>query len=82
MKTAISIPDDLFEDIDKLSKKLHCSRSKIIANASREYIDKLKNKKILDSINKVYSEKETANEVNLRNKSKKYYSKLLKDERW
>ncbi len=82
MKTAISIPDDLFEDIDKLSKKLQCSRSKILTNAAREYLDRLKNKNLFDSINKAYSEKETDKETALRKKGKKYYAKLLKAEKW
>jgi metal-responsive CopG/Arc/MetJ family transcriptional regulator len=82
MKTAISIPDDLFNDIDKLSKKLHCSRSRILADAAREFIEKQKNQEILDAINKAYSENETEQEVTLRQKSKKKYAKLLKEERW
>ncbi|NOR65719.1 MAG: ribbon-helix-helix protein, CopG family [Candidatus Scalindua sp.] len=82
MKTAISIPDDLFKDIDKLSKKLHCSRSQILTSAAREFIEKQKNRDIFDAINKAYTENETEQEVSLRRKSKKQYSKLLKEERW
>lgn len=82
MKTAISIPDNLFKDIDKLSKKLHCSRSQILTNAAREYIEKQKNKNIFDAINKAYLEKETEQDVTLRRKGKKHYARLLKVERW
>lgn len=70
IKTAISIPDDLFKDIEKLSKELHCSRSKVLTETAREYIEKLKNKKILESLDKVYSEKETEQEAELRRKGK------------
>ncbi len=59
MKTAISIPDDLFKDIDKLAKKLQCSRSQLLANAARGFIEKQKNRDILDGINNAYSENET-----------------------
>lgn len=82
MKTAISIPDDIFKDIDKLSKELHCSRSQLIADATKEYIEKIKNKKILDALNDAYSEKETKEEAELRRKSKKKYGKLLQVEKW
>lgn len=82
MKTAVSIPDDIFEDIDKLSKELHCSRSKLLTDAAREYIEKLKNKKIFAALNKAYSEKETEQEAELRGRSKKHYVKLLEGERW
>ncbi len=82
MKTAISIPDDIFKDIDKLSRELHCPRSQILTNAAREYIERLKNKKIFEALNKAYSEKETEQEAELRRKGKKHYAKLLRGERW
>ena len=82
MKTAISIPDNIFEDIDKLSKELHRSRSQILTDAAREYIEKLKNEKILKDLNKAYLEEETEQETELRRKGKKHYAKLLKGDRW
>jgi metal-responsive CopG/Arc/MetJ family transcriptional regulator len=82
MKTAISIPDNIFEDIDKLSKELHRSRSQILTDAAREYIEKLKNEKILKDLNKAYLEEETEHETELRRKGKKHYAKLLKGDRW
>ncbi len=82
MKTAISIPDDLFKEVEKLSKKLHCSRSQVLTSAAREFVEKQKSHEILDAINKAYSENETEQEVTLRQKSKKHYAKLLKEEKW
>ncbi|HDO25124.1 MAG TPA: ribbon-helix-helix protein, CopG family, partial [Nitrospirae bacterium] len=75
MKTAISIPDKLFKDIERLSKELNLPRSRILAEAARDYIEKQKNKKILEALNKVYSEKETGEEKKLREKGKKRYAK-------
>lgn len=82
MKTAISIPDDIFKDIEKLSKELHCSRSRLIADAAKEYIEKIKNKKILDALDDAYSESETKEEAELRRESKKKYGKRLQVEKW
>ncbi len=82
MKTAISIPDDLFKDIDKLAKKLQCSRNQLLANAARDFVEKQKNRDILDAIYKAYSENETEQGVTLRQNSKKHYAKLLKEENW
>ncbi|MGR3302140.1 MAG: ribbon-helix-helix domain-containing protein [Candidatus Scalindua sp.] len=81
MKTTISMPDDLFKDIDKLSKKLNCSRSHIFTSAAREYIEKLKNKNIYEAINKAYSENETEKETVLREKHKRHYTKMPKAEK-
>lgn len=38
MKTAISIPDDVFEDADRLARALKKSRSQLYSTAVREYV--------------------------------------------
>ncbi len=38
MKTAISIPDDLFEDAERLARTLNKSRSRLYGDAVREYV--------------------------------------------
>jgi hypothetical protein len=38
MKTAISIPDDVFADAERLARRLKKSRSELYSRAIREYI--------------------------------------------
>ena len=38
MKTAVSIPDDVFEEADHLAKRLKKSRSQLYSLALREYV--------------------------------------------
>ena len=38
MKTAISLPDDLFEAVEKLVKRSKRHRSEVYADALREYV--------------------------------------------
>lgn len=38
MKTAISLPDELFHQIDLCSRQLKISRSRLLADAAREYL--------------------------------------------
>ena len=38
MKTAISIPDDLFREVEACSHRLKLSRSRLFAIAAREYL--------------------------------------------
>ena len=38
MKTAISIPDELFHQIDLCSRRLRVSRSRLLADAARQYL--------------------------------------------
>jgi metal-responsive CopG/Arc/MetJ family transcriptional regulator len=38
MKTAVSVPDDLFESVDRLAKRSRRSRSEVYSAALREYV--------------------------------------------
>jgi predicted transcriptional regulator len=38
MKTAISIPDDLFHEVEACKRRLKVSRSRLFTDAAREYI--------------------------------------------
>lgn len=38
MKTAISVPDDLFAQIDRLARRARRSRSEVYSAALREYV--------------------------------------------
>ena len=40
MKTAISLPDDLFDSADELAQQLGVSRSELYARAVAEYLAK------------------------------------------
>lgn len=82
MKTAISIPDDLFFMVKEMAKRLNISRSQFIAHAVKDYIAKQNNHELFKTLNRVYSELETDQEVRLRKDAKEYYSKLCKDEQW
>lgn len=39
MKTAISLPDELFREIDARAKTLNLSRSALLARAAREFLE-------------------------------------------
>lgn len=38
MKTAVSVPDDLFAQADRLARRSHRSRSEVYSAALREYV--------------------------------------------
>lgn len=82
MKTAISISDDLFKRVEEVAGELHISRSQVFADAVRDYIEKHRNEKILETLNEVYSEAETEEERRHRMQSKRRHAKLLKAEKW
>jgi len=82
MKTAISLPDDLFEKVDQLAKDLHLSRSRIFTEAVRDYLARREGEKILRALNGVYSDAETEEETRLRRQRKKHYARTVKAEKW
>jgi metal-responsive CopG/Arc/MetJ family transcriptional regulator len=55
MKTAISIPDELFESADALAERLGVSRSHLYASAVAEYLAKHVEAKVTDRLNSVYA---------------------------
>jgi len=40
MKTAVSVPDDLFERVDRLARAAGRSRSEVYSAALREYVER------------------------------------------
>ncbi len=56
MKTAISIKESLFREVDVLAHKMHISRSDLFTKAVEDFIKRQQNVEILHRLNKVYDE--------------------------
>lgn len=59
MKTAISIPDDLFEAAEKLAKRLSLSRSELYATAVAAYLASRGGQDVTEQLDSIY-ESETS----------------------
>ena len=59
MKTAISLPDDLFASADALARRLGMSRSGLFAAALAEFVAKHKSSKISERLDTVYAAEES-----------------------
>lgn len=57
MKTAISIPDDLFEAAEKMARKLKISRSELYQQAVANFLQKHGADIVRESLDRVYSKK-------------------------
>ncbi len=55
MKTAISLPDDLFRSADSLAERLGVSRSQLFATAVAEFLAKHQARKVTEQLNAVYA---------------------------
>ena len=55
MKVALSIPDELFDSGETLSKRLGVSRSRLYATALAEFVAKHRDRKVTERLNAVYA---------------------------
>jgi len=55
MKTAISLPDKLFESTDALARRLGLSRSELVATALAEFLAKHRGRDVTRRLDAVYS---------------------------
>ncbi len=78
MKTAISIPDEVFEAADRTARKLGVSRSELYSKAVREYIERHRSEDVTARLDDVYS----ATESNLDPVLRKLQFHTLKREDW
>jgi metal-responsive CopG/Arc/MetJ family transcriptional regulator len=80
MKTAISLPDEMFKEIEEVTKECECSRSQVFVMAVREFLERRKSKKLLEALNKAYEGAETPEETTARQRSKAYHANKVRTE--
>ena len=56
MKTAISIPDPVFKNADKLAKRLGLSRSELYVRAISSFLEEHRGDKVTDLLNEIYDD--------------------------
>ncbi|OIP43415.1 MAG: hypothetical protein AUK47_02630 [Deltaproteobacteria bacterium CG2_30_63_29] len=53
MKTAISIPDEVFQAAERLAKRVHKSRSQLYAEAMAEYLTRHTPEEVTEAMDRV-----------------------------
>jgi len=56
MKTAVSIPDDVFEDAERLARLTKRSRSQLFSEALREYVARHAPEEVTEAMDRVWVE--------------------------
>ena len=56
MKTAVSIPDELFDMAERLARRARKSRSRLFSDALREYVTRRSPDKITEAMDQALSE--------------------------
>ena len=80
MKTAISLPDEMFKEIEEITRECDCSRSQVFAMAVREFLERRKSRKLLEALNDAYQEPEAPGETRARRQAKAYHAKRVRKE--
>jgi metal-responsive CopG/Arc/MetJ family transcriptional regulator len=78
MKTAFSLPDEIFRQAEAAAKKLRISRSKLYAAAIAEYLDRHRAEWVTERLNQVYSREDSKLEPALERAT----LKTLAKDRW
>ncbi len=60
MKTAISIPDDVFAEADELARRLKQSRSQLYSRAVREYVARHSADDVTAALDALYAQEDSA----------------------
>jgi len=82
VKTAISLHEDLFRQVNRTAKELGVSRSKLFVLAVQDFIKKLESQKLLAQINEAFDDVPDAHEGELNQAMRKKHLHSLKSEPW
>lgn len=80
VKTAISIDKALFEQINSLAHEMNISRSRIFSLAAKEFIERHKNKELLDAINSAYEDVPDEKELTLKSAMHSRHLNMVQDQ--
>ncbi|MBE0713739.1 MAG: ribbon-helix-helix protein, CopG family [Candidatus Aminicenantes bacterium] len=78
MKIAISIPDDVFKEVERMAREQKKSRSQIFVSAAREYVRRSETRRIIEKLDEVYDQPDSPDEMARRKAMGEYQRKRLK----
>jgi metal-responsive CopG/Arc/MetJ family transcriptional regulator len=78
IRTAISIPESLLEQVDALAQKSKTSRSHIFVLAVEEYLRQIENQELLQAINAAYAEPPSPEEETHRERMRRKHRQQVK----
>jgi len=82
MKTAISLPDQLYEEAERTAQSLGIPRSQLFAKALEEFISFHKRENITERLNRVYSHVNQEENSEISNIGLESLRNLTKNDTW
>ena len=80
VKTAVSIQKSLFEQAEKIARKMKVSRSRLFALALEDYIHREQNRELLAQINAAYADEPDSTEKVLRHEARGTHRRIVTGE--
>jgi metal-responsive CopG/Arc/MetJ family transcriptional regulator len=82
MKTAISLPDRLYEEAEKTAQYMGLPRSQLFAKALEEFIEHHNRQRITEKLNEIYAERSTNEFANISNSGLESIRELTQNDSW
>ncbi len=80
VKTAISIQKSLFEQAERVARKMKISRSRLFALALEDYLKREQNRELLTLINTAYADQPDPTEETLKRKARRTHQRIVRGE--
>lgn len=80
IKTAISIEESLYQEADALAKSMKIPRSQLFAIAMAEFLQRQKNRQLVESVNEAYADDLDESENIMLEKMRQHQGKLQQTE--
>ena len=80
VKTAISMPERLFKELEAAAEEMQLSRSKVFALAVKDFLRARENQRILEQLNRVYADGPVEEEQEFLEQMKVRYGKITEGE--
>ena len=62
VKTAVSLPDELFAEVERLAKEMGVPRSRVFVMALEAFLERERNRALLEALNRAYADEPTEEE--------------------
>ena len=82
VKTAISIDEGLYKEVNRLAHELHVSRSRVFVLAMEEYLKKQESQSLLALLNDAYDDSPSEQEEKVGAAMRKKHKKIIENESW
>ncbi|HEY0603909.1 MAG TPA: CopG family transcriptional regulator [Herpetosiphonaceae bacterium] len=80
IKTAISLQDSLFEQVEGLARDMNVSRSQLVALALEEFVRRHQNQQLLESINRAYESTAEPDDPDRTSARRQHHRRMVEEE--